>query len=189
MNNTCTLSNVAKNYLTDFNQILDEMVQKMTSAELSNSISYNFIVQMIPHHMAAIEMSRNILQYTTNVPLQEIATAIITQQTKGIADMQEIQCYCENFNNTEQDLCLYQRRIDQIMQTMFSAMGSAPDTNQINADFMLEMIPHHKGAVEMSQAALQYDICPELKPILQSIIVSQKKGIAQMRQLLRCIKC
>ena len=53
------------------------MIQQMNSAQLSNSISYNFIVQMIPHHKAAIEMSCNLLQYTTLVPLQEIALNII----------------------------------------------------------------------------------------------------------------
>lgn len=63
------LSIVTDKYLTCFNNILDQMIQQMNSAQLSNSISYNFIVQMIPHHKAAIEMSCNLLQYTTLVPL------------------------------------------------------------------------------------------------------------------------
>lgn len=40
------------------------MIQGMTDDELDESISHNFIVQMIPHHKAAIEMSQNLLQYT-----------------------------------------------------------------------------------------------------------------------------
>ena len=44
------LSIVTDKYLTCFNNILDQMIQQMNSAQLSNSISYNFIVQMIPHH-------------------------------------------------------------------------------------------------------------------------------------------
>lgn len=54
------------------------MIQGMTEAELTGSISDNFIVQMIPHHRAAIEMSGNILKYTTSIPLQEIALGIIS---------------------------------------------------------------------------------------------------------------
>ena len=41
------------------------------------------------------------------------------------------------------------------------------------------------GAVRMSKAALEYEICPGLVPILQSIITSQEHGIMQMRELMR----
>ena len=53
---------------------------------------------------------------------------------------------------------------------------------------MREMIPHHKGAIRMSENALRFDICPELKPILCEIITSQQKGVSEMTQLLRCTK-
>lgn len=187
MNNCQVLSNVAKDYLTEFYCILDKMIQGMTEAELTCSISHNFIVQMIPHHRAAIEMSQNILQYTTNVPLQNIALNIIREQTQSIENMQEILCTCQELTNNDQDICLYQRRVEQIMLTMFSEMGAAPAANQINADFIREMIPHHEGAIKMSKNALQYDICPQLVPILQAIIISQEEGVRKMQRLLRCV--
>ncbi|MFR1761526.1 DUF305 domain-containing protein, partial [Frisingicoccus sp.] len=72
---------------------------------------------------------------------------------------------------------------------MFCDMGNARVTNQVNCDFMWEMIPHHRGAVEMSKNALRYHICPELRPILEAIITSQERGIRQMCHLLRCMGC
>ena len=57
-------SNVTKSYLCCFYGILEEMIENMTGAALTDSLSHNFIVQMIPHHRAAIEMSHNLLQYT-----------------------------------------------------------------------------------------------------------------------------
>lgn len=189
MQTSCKLSNVAKNYLNTFHCTLDGMIQDMTEAELNNSISYNFIAQMVPHHQAAIEMSQNLLQYTTFIPLQDIACGIIAEQTKSIETMQEIQCACGMRKNCSQDLRLYQRRVDQIMQHMFSSMSSTPDTNQINANFIREMVPHHMGAIEMSKTTLQYDICPQLKPVLDTIISSQQKGICQMRRLLHQPGC
>ncbi len=189
MKRVCRLSNVTKNYLSDYHCILDEMIQKMTKAELDSSISHNFIVQMIPHHRAAIEMSENILKYTTNLSLQDIASNIVSEQTGSIENMEKILACCSRQKNNEQDLCLYQRKTDRIMQAMFSQMGDACSTNEINCNFMREMIPHHMGAVEMSQNALQYEICPELKQILAAIITSQERGILQMRNLLRCLGC
>lgn len=189
MNQTNRLSNVTKDYLSSYYSILNEMIQGMTEADLSNSISYNFIVQMIPHHMAAIEMSKNILKYTTNIPVQNIALQIIEEQTKSIENMQNIMCLCEKQMNSRQDLCLYQHKMMQIMRRMFSRMENARSTNNINANFMWEMIPHHEGAIAMSKNTLQYHICPGLEPILEAIITSQEKGVSQMKKLLQNIRC
>ena len=185
----CRFNNDTKDYLCRFYCILDEMIWCMTSAELVNSISYNFIVQMIPHHQAAIEMSENVLKYTENVTLRQIASNIIQEQTKSIENMRCIEKMCSRCINTKQDLCRYQERMDQIMQIMFSEMKCARATNQISCNFMWEMIPHHEGAVKMSQTTLRYNICPELVPVLQAIITSQEKGIEKMRQLEKCIGC
>lgn len=189
MNYQCQLSNVIKEYLNEFYSILDTMICGMTEAKLTDSISANFIVQMIPHHRAAIQMSENLLKYTTNIALQNIALRIIEEQTKSIDTMQKVKCVCDKTVNNRQDLCQYQQKMNQIMQIMFSRMENAPATNQLNVNFIREMIPHHEGAVEMSETTLRYEICPELKPILSAIIVSQKRGIAQMQQLLCRIRC
>lgn len=184
MNNPYRLSNVTKEYLDTYHCILEDMIKGMTEAELNDSISHNFIVQMIPHHRAAIEMSHNILRYTTNIPLQNIAEGIIQEQTKSIENMLNIMEHCSKKTNPERDVYLYQRRVDRIMETMFSAMENARTNNNVNGDFMREMIPHHRGAIEMSENVLQYEICPELKPILYAIISSQRKGIREMETLL-----
>lgn len=189
MNKNCGFDSDTKEYLRIFRCILDTMILDMTRAELTDSISHNFIVQMIPHHRAAIEMSKNILKYTNDKPLQNIASQIITEQTKSIEDMREIERRCANFTNSQRDLCLYQGRINHIMKTMFSNMRSACTSNRVNCDFMWEMIPHHRGAVEMSANTLMFNICSELVPILQAIISSQKRGIEQMQNLLECLNC
>ena len=116
MQATCTLSCQARQYLTQFYEILDKMICGMTGAELTDSISHNFIVQMIPHHRAAIEMSRNVLPLTGNCPLRRIAERIITEQTKSIADMEAALPCCARLCSPAQDLALYQRRMDRIYQ-------------------------------------------------------------------------
>lgn len=185
----CRFDDATKEYLGGYYYILDEMIWGMTSAELNDSISHNFIVQMIPHHRAAIEMSKNILKYTENAALRSIASNIIEEQTKSIENMLSIEDKCSRKCNSRADLCRHQGRTEQIMQIMFSEMKCARATNQINCNFMWEMIPHHEGAVKMSMNTLKYNICPELVPILQAIITSQKRGIEQMRQLEQRIGC
>lgn len=182
------MSIVTDKYLTCFHNILDQMVQQMNGAKLTNSISCNYIVQMIPHHKAAIEMSCNILQYTTLIPLQEIALSIIKEQTKSIETMEAIRSRCQMFRNQQQKIELFLCHCRQITQTMFEDMRNACSTNDINADFIREMIPHHRGAIQMSRNALQFPVCQELKPVIQSILVSQQNGIREMECLLKTIE-
>lgn len=188
MNRQCLDSCVVK-YLERFYCIFDEMMRGMTGAELNCSISHNFILQMIPHHRAAIEMSQNILQYTSNKAIQDIASGIITEQTKSISNMEEILDFCGGYENSAAELNMYQNKINRIVNSMFRDMSNACATNQINCNFMREMIPHHEGAVQMSETTLKFGICPQLVPILDAIIVSQERGIMQMQNLMKCLGC
>lgn len=189
MANSCLLTQDSKNYLACFYQILDEMTQGITSAQLTQSISHNFIVQMIPHHRAAVQMCRNILRYTQNGSLRSIANNIIATQTKGIQEMEEILPTCAQLNSCQQDLRLYQRRMELIFRQMFCRMGSAPQDNRLSSVFMKEMIPHHQGAIQMCRNTLQYPVCVQLTAILRSIIREQRQGVAQMCCLLGQLSC
>ena len=82
----------------------------------------------------------------------------------------------------------YLTRFYCILEEMIQGMTSAELTGSISSNFIVQMIPHHEGAVEMSENALMFCICPELIPVLEAIITSQKRGIMQMDQLLRCIR-
>lgn len=179
----------AEVYLKDFEAILSEMIKGMTEAKLTESISHNFIVQMIPHHRAAIEMSESVLKYTRVTPLRKIAENIISEQTKSISDMEKILKNCSEKANSQQELSDYGKNVDAILKTMFSEMKNAYSDCHISCDFMREMIPHHMGAVRMSKNALAFPICGELVPVLEAIISSQEKGICQMKCLLKCLNC
>lgn len=189
MNCSQQLSGDTKRYLRRFYEILDEMIGGMTGAALTDSISHNFIVQMIPHHRAAIEMSESLLMYSELAPLRRIAENIIREQTQSIEDMKRALPVCETKHNSRVELSGYGKRFEEITLVMFSQMRSACSDNDINADFMREMIPHHQGAIRMSKNALQYPVCPQLDPILQAIITSQKRGVREMESLLRQITC
>lgn len=179
------LSHVTQQYLDSFYQILDTMIQKMTNVNLNNSISHNFILQMVPHHEAAIEMSNNILKYTTNIELQNIALNIISTQNQSIQAMLRAFDRCSTIMNQNTDLINYQRAFNAITETMFNDMANAPISNNVNINFINEMIPHHVGAINMSRNALRFDLCTELIPILNDIIRFQSEGVQQMRLLLQ----
>ncbi len=189
MTNTCPLSNNTTVYVDQFQSTLKEMMDQMSSVMVTESISASFIRQMIPHHRAAIAMSQNLLRFTTNIALQNIALNIISSQEKSIENMTAAYMRCQSCMNYPREVFYYKRGNDPIISNMFCEMQSACTDNNIDTNFIREMIPHHRGAVQMSENALRFRLCPELIPLLDAIIVSQKEGIQQMQQLLCQLEC
>ena len=189
MANTYLLSDQSKHYLCCYYQILDEMIQGITTAKLTQSVSRNFIIQTVPHHRAAIRMCRNILESSDSQAIRRLAQRIMEQRTQDIEQMEALSSECGQLTNPQLDLRLYQRRMDLIFREMFTEMGTTPEGNRLNAVFIQQMIPHHQGAVRMAQNALRYEVCTGLAPILRSIMDTQCREIRQMRSFLYRMGC
>lgn len=189
MIHTCLLSEDAKTYLCCFYQTLDGMIQEMTTAGLTQSISHNFVVQMIPRHRAAIRMSNNILRFTEHKAVRRLAQQIVKDEAQGIGQMEEALSACGRLTNAQTDLRLYQRRMELICRRMYAEMSSAPEGSALAPVFLREMLPHCHGAALMAENALKYDVCAELVPILRSTAAQQRRNASQMRTLLGRMEC
>lgn len=189
MKNTCLLSEDSKNYLCCFYQTLDGMVQAMTTAGLTQSISHNFIVQMLPHHRAAIQMASNVLRFTENQAVLRLAQQVVRERTQSIDQLEEALAPAGQLANPQQDLRLYQRRMELIYRDMYAKMSRAPENNRLAAVYLRQTLPHRMGAAHMAETALRYDVCTELVPVLRSIAAQQKREFAQTRALLSRLEC
>ena len=183
MNNSSLLSLNTQSYLAEYNSILARMASRMEAAEQSSSVSGTFIRQMLPHHEAAVEMSQNLLRYTTDLRLQRIAQDIIAEQTRSISAMRQIQRVCAGTQNTPQSAERYAGCVWRIVNGMITAMESARAVNSIDLNFIAEMLPHHEGAIRMSRLALDFSLCPGLVPILNDIIRSQSRSARELREV------
>lgn len=173
----------ARKYLCCFDEILNQMADKMLSQEITNSITINFIENMIPHHQAAIDMSENLLEYSTYEPLREIARNIIKMQTQGIEEMKEIARTTYGSSNMPQDVNSYMEKYFEITRNMIEKMKNAPRTVYINLNFTYEMIPHHEGAIAMCENLLNYRIDPRLKVVANNIIQEQTQGVKKLKMI------
>ena len=178
-----------KEYLYRFNQILSQMSYKMLNTSITNNITINFITTMIPHHQAAIYMCENLLDYTNYQPLQEIAKNIINMQTKGIEQMREIAMTTYGYSNNRRDVRFYEKNYFCITKQMICKMKNSLRSENINLNFVSEMIPHHEGAVQMCENLLKFSIDPRLANVAKNIIYEQSEGIRQLKEIEKMLDC
>ena len=65
---------------------------------------------------------------------------------------------------------------------MMSAMESMKPTGDADKDFVMMMIPHHQGAIDMAQVELKFGKDTMLREMAQQIIKSQQEEIDKMKK-------
>jgi hypothetical protein len=71
------------------------------------------------------------------------------------------------------------------MNLMHTAMHSGPYTGEPDRDFVVMMIPHHQGAIDMAKALLLYGKDPQMRRLAQEIITDQQSEIELMQLWLK----
>jgi len=69
------------------------------------------------------------------------------------------------------------------MKKMMADMH-VPPSGMVDRDFVVMMIPHHQGAIDMCEALLRHGSNTELKALCGQIVAKQADEIGVMRRLL-----
>lgn len=73
----------------------------------------------------------------------------------------------------------------KMMDTMMMSMDSAKLTGNVNVDFLVQMIPHHQGAVEMAKYEIEHGKDFEMIQLAKSILAEQQNEIAIMETMIK----
>ena len=184
MANTYLLSDEAKRYLCCYYQILDGMIQGVSAAKLTQSISHNYIVQLLPQHRSAVRLCRNLLDASNNSSLRRLAQRIAAREAEVIEALEAELTDADQLTSPQMDLRLFQRRTDLIFREMYAQMGAVPEGGRMDVLFLRQMIPQRWGGIRAARTALRYEVSAGLAPLLRSAIDDQSREIRQMRILL-----
>lgn len=149
------LSRVTEKYLKRFDEILRELIGSLGCLPAGRSLGRVFMNQLIPLHGAAGEMCHNLLQYTTCLPLEKRGEEILAWGQKSIENLTTLLQQGQGSITGEAVLMRYMRRSRQVLDNMVYRMGSARTTNDLNANFMRQMIPLQQGIGALCHTALE----------------------------------
>lgn len=162
-------------------------MMSMDLGPADESFDLRFIDAMIPHHEGAVAMAQEALQKSNRPEIQQLAQAIIDAQEKEISELKEWRTSW--YPNAGDEPMMYSAEMGHMMpmtEEMRSSMmmngdlGAADD--QFDLRFINAMIPHHQGAIDMAQQALENSDRPEIQELAENIIDSQQQEISQMEQ-------
>ncbi len=140
-----------------------------------------FLAMMVEHHQMAVDMGDAELQAGDRPVVKALATKIIGEQKKEIAQMRSWYraLYGEDVPEIDMD--------DMGVSTMMGMSGMSPEAITAAADpdeaFLRMMIPHHAGALLMADMVLNSTANDDVKALANRIIDEQSKEIAEMQEL------
>lgn len=145
----------------------------------SNMADIAFAQMMIPHHEQAVVMSEYALANTDNPEVLALAQEIIDAQGPEIAQMTAI---LDRFNmdmgghagHTMAGM-LTQEELAQLQ------VARGPEFDQL---FLIGMIAHHEGAIDMADDVLASGADPEVRALAETIVAGQQAEIEYMKELL-----
>ena len=184
--NNSTISNEKQGYNEEYTTIFNNMMKAMNAAPNTGNVNLDFVLEMIPHHEGGINMAKAIVKYGSNPEVKKIAENIITSQEAQIPIMKQLKAKFEKEKpSSKADSEEYLEEYNKVKDKMFKEMQGVEITNNIDANFLQEMIYHHEGAIGMAKDILKYTKDPELRKLAENIVTTQSKGVEEMKALLK----
>jgi uncharacterized protein (DUF305 family) len=148
----------------------------------SQPFDLRWLDSMIAHHQSGVLMTQHMVAESTRPELRDLATRIITAQQREMVQMQAWRAAW--YPDTPAMLSTMPMMGGGAMG---SAMMSSDQMRQMmgGADldqmFLLMMIPHHEGAIAVSEQALAEAEHPEIKELARAIVTTQRAEITEMQ--------
>ena len=146
-------------------------MQGMGMSGMAVEDEFGYLAVMIPHHEEAIRSGRILLAGTDRPEMRAFATRIIETQSREVEQMRSWLATWYPGRDIAVDYT-------PMMRDLTGLRGDALDRA-----FLADMIPHHMGAVMMSQQLLGQGLAAhtELEPFARTVRDVQHAEIVQMR--------
>lgn len=133
----------------------------------------SFLIEMIPHHIEAVETSEYIIKNSKNEELIEFAKHVVKDQQIEISDMTN--WFRELYPKDDLDTSGYEPMMSDL--TKFKG-------DELDKAYIEGMISHHAGAVTMSEQILRISENEKIRELADKIINVQNAEIESLKDLL-----
>lgn len=176
-------------YTKTYQKILKDMDKGMMKAPKTGDITIDFLYEMMAHHKGAIAMAENEVAHGDNPIIWQLARSIKKAQSSQSQSMEKLIRELKEQKVVDKEKeAEYLLKYEKIVEEMMQGMASAQCSENVDKAFLLQMIPHHKGAIAMAENILQYTQNIQVQEMAKKIVEKQTREIKQMEKLAREIR-
>ncbi|MGL5954985.1 MAG: DUF305 domain-containing protein, partial [Brevinema sp.] len=159
--------------------MMEQKFQETTNPDL------DFLVNMIPHHLGAVLSAEEYLKVGIDKATRVVASNIIVAQKAEIAEFEELSvALAKEVAYDQEEVKKIATESKKVMHEMMEAMSSVKMTGNVDKDFLTHMLPHHQGAIDVSQTILKISTNQVIKEIANRIIDEQEREIEEIKMIL-----
>jgi uncharacterized protein (DUF305 family) len=147
-----------------------------TLTRRGNGIDLFYVEQMIPHHVSAVEMAQYALVHGESEYIRTLSANIISSQNVEIATMRQIAAQLRGAGIRPVAMGLTTEQMG-MNHDMSHIVGARP----FDPVFVDMMIPHHQGAITMSEVLFRRGTGTRTRALADQIVASQAREIQEMR--------
>lgn len=162
----------AANPYADAERQMDERMM----AAVGSDVGQTWARKMIAHHQGAIDMSNIVLQQNPPADVAMMAREAITKNQKDIDDIRKL--LKEGAPDPKSAEPFRAPMMDE-KAAMSSTMGKDPSQT-----YMLKMLPHHQGAVAMSDVALRSGVSGAMRAQIEKTRAMNQKDAKMVEDML-----
>jgi uncharacterized protein (DUF305 family) len=163
--------------------MMDTMMVKMDEVPVTSIPDFDFMAQMIPHHMGAIEMAKYEISHGKNEEMIHLAKSILAEQTSDIQTMKLLTSQLPD--NAQKADKSFDKAMLQSMTVMMENMPPNDKLTDTDKGFAMVMIPHHQAAIGMAVALIQHSTNKQVITFAKQLISTEQIEIEQMSNFIK----
>ena len=163
----------------DLMKPMNDMMDRMNKMKMTSDFDTDFSFIMIEHHQGAIDMTEVLAKSGKDQMLKDMMKKGMAMQKEEQVKLKTLQNKSAKSMDMKMDMELM-----KLMDKMMQEMKSMKMSGDIDRDFAMMMIMHHKSAIEMSKSELAKGKSAELKKLAEKMINDQTKEIAELEKWL-----
>ncbi|MGN1443926.1 MAG: hypothetical protein ACI4XE_08755 [Acutalibacteraceae bacterium] len=171
--NSCKLSRVAVDYLDRFYEIHEKTKNDFSHVDASLTACCQFVCQSMIMNAAVYENAKNILRFTTSLPVESFAL-LAADESKGYEKaIGEVEGFCE-IDRTKQKR-LYLQSVNALIVRYNDSVCKIVEDNNINLDYIRRSVALDRAIARLCRSALRFTDCEQVRPVMD-LLMSQSLG-------------
>lgn len=167
---SCTKLVKMKMYFDNLEETINIMETRLLDIKITDNITINFLMFMNIFFRISIYMCENLIKFSTYEPLELFCEKTISKKIKDIEKMREIVMTTKGNLSSKRDVRLYKKSCFCINKNIIYNLKGLLSINNINMNFINEMIVYNEYIIKVCENTLKYQIDFELKKFIEKIL-------------------